>query len=128
MFLYIVLSLDHVYIQDTLDRPRYVLQKLHVVEVFCFTLVSVFTLFQSTAVPQPSPQYQKTQSNIPTVMMLQPKQNKLVPVEKPEGIDPITALNERENRSASRHASASLTSFVASKHETIIKIISIYVQ
>ncbi|PIK43492.1 putative transcription activator BRG1 [Apostichopus japonicus] len=58
----------------------------------------------STAVPQPSPQYQKTQSNIPTVMMLQPKQNKLVPVEKPEGIDPITALNERENRIASRIA------------------------
>lgn len=58
----------------------------------------------TTTVAQPSPQYQKTQSNIPTVMMLQPKQNKLVPVEKPEGIDPITILNERENRIASRIA------------------------
>ncbi|XP_033111192.1 probable global transcription activator SNF2L2 [Anneissia japonica] len=48
--------------------------------------------------PEPKPQ------NLTTVMLMQPKQNRLVPVAKPQGIDPLTILHERENRISSRIA------------------------
>ena len=36
--------------------------------------------------------------SIPTVMMLQPKQNRVITMGKPQGLDPTAILQERENR------------------------------
>lgn len=41
-------------------------------------------------------------SSMQTMMSMQQKQNRLAPINKPQGIDPITALQERENRIAAR--------------------------
>lgn len=45
--------------------------------------------------PQPPPSVQ-------AMMAMQQKQNRIAPVAKPQGLDPITILNERENRIAAR--------------------------
>ncbi|XP_077981032.1 SWI/SNF-related matrix-associated actin-dependent regulator of chromatin subfamily A member 2-like [Glandiceps talaboti] len=39
---------------------------------------------------------------LPTVMTLPPKQNRIAPIGKPQGIDPIDILHEREHRIAAR--------------------------
>lgn len=41
-------------------------------------------------------------NNVPTMMQLQQKQNRITPVAKPQGIDPVEILKERENRLAAR--------------------------
>ncbi len=50
--------------------------------------------------PQPPPQEiaKPPDKSIPTVMMLQPKQNRVITMDKPQGLDPVTILQERENR------------------------------
>ncbi|CAM1297868.1 SMARCA4 (predicted), partial [Pycnogonum litorale] len=51
------------------------------------------------------PQQQTNQQQVPAVMQIQQqKQNRVTPVAKPQGIDPIAILQERENRVSSRIA------------------------
>ena len=47
--------------------------------------------------PQP-PQPPAQPMTLQAAMQMQQKQNRLAPVEKPQGIDPIEILQERENR------------------------------
>lgn len=46
----------------------------------------------------PTPNTTPAPSKTPLVTSPMPKQNKLTPVEKPSGLDPLLLLNERENR------------------------------
>ncbi|XP_071953036.1 probable global transcription activator SNF2L2 [Antedon mediterranea] len=59
---------------------------------------------QPPKTPQGAPKSDQKPQNLTTVMLMQPKQNRLVPVAKPQGIDPLTILHERENRISSRIA------------------------
>lgn len=63
--------------------------------------------------PQPG------QTTAPTVP--QPKQNRITPLQKPSGLDPVTILNERENRIASRimHRMHELTNLPATLGEDV---------
>ncbi|KAI8508957.1 Transcription activator BRG1 [Branchiostoma belcheri] len=51
---------------------------------------------QGSAPQQPSPGSQA--SHVPTVMQLPPRQSRLAPMGKPQGVDPVEILNEREHR------------------------------
>ncbi|XP_035698994.1 transcription activator BRG1-like isoform X1 [Branchiostoma floridae] len=51
---------------------------------------------QGGAPQQPSPGSQA--SHVPTVMQLPPRQSRLAPMGKPQGVDPVEILNEREHR------------------------------
>ncbi|XP_071490334.1 probable global transcription activator SNF2L2 [Diadema antillarum] len=58
----------------------------------------------SSQPPSSQPPLPHPNSNITTVLMLQAKQNRQVPVTKPKGLDPVEILQERENRVAARIA------------------------
>ncbi|XP_070196110.1 probable global transcription activator SNF2L2 [Littorina saxatilis] len=53
--------------------------------------------------PQPmQPQQPQPPPSVQAMMAMQQKQNRIAPVSKPQGLDPITILQERENRIAAR--------------------------
>ncbi|XP_060082596.1 probable global transcription activator SNF2L2 isoform X1 [Ylistrum balloti] len=55
---------------------------------------------------QPRPQSQQTPpSSVQSVLSMQQKQSRIAPVAKPQGLDPLEILNERENRISSRISS-----------------------
>ncbi|KAK6179113.1 hypothetical protein SNE40_011545 [Patella caerulea] len=56
----------------------------------------------TTSTPQPLPNQPAPPPSVQAMMALQQKQNRVAPVEKPKGLDPIELLNERENRVAAR--------------------------
>lgn len=56
---------------------------------------------QQQQTPAPTPPVELPRppdKSIPTVMMLQPKQNRVITMGKPQGLDPVEILQERENR------------------------------
>ena len=48
--------------------------------------------------PLPSGQPPAFPSSVQAVMSMQQRNNRIAPVAKPQGLDPLTLLNERENR------------------------------
>ncbi|XP_025109979.1 probable global transcription activator SNF2L2 [Pomacea canaliculata] len=57
---------------------------------------------QPQQINQQQPQQQQPPPSVQAMMAMQQKQNRIAPVAKPQGLDPIAVLGERENRIAAR--------------------------
>ncbi|ESO94903.1 hypothetical protein LOTGIDRAFT_207958 [Lottia gigantea] len=56
----------------------------------------------TSGTPQPPSNQPPPPPSVQAMMALQQKQNRVAPVEKPKGLDPLELLNERENRVSAR--------------------------
>ncbi|XP_051543695.1 probable global transcription activator SNF2L2 isoform X1 [Myxocyprinus asiaticus] len=54
--------------------------------------------------PQPQPQSQSVPGQPSLIIQLQQKQNRITPIQKPQGLDPVELLQEREHRLQARIA------------------------